>query len=39
MSLYLTSLQNTIKGSELGIEEESNLHLREGMHFILTINC
>jgi len=35
MSSYLTSLQNTIKWSE----EESDLHFRERMHFILTINC
>jgi len=39
MSLYLTTLQNTIKGPALGTEEESDLHLREGMGFILTINC
>jgi hypothetical protein len=39
MSLYLTSLQNAIKGSALGIEEESDIHLGERMHFILTINC
>lgn len=35
MSLYFTPLQYKIKWSE----EEIDLHLRERMHFILTINC
>jgi len=39
MRLCLKLLRNTIKGFALGIEEESDIKLRERMHFILAINC